>query len=138
MQWSSSLSCGNIPFERARHRCITALARRETAPYDQYHGNFQVLIDTLRAGFAEEERLMENIGFPELVAHRKQHQRVVSALREVASRARRGDFPAASELVALLPNWFLFHWVHMDTTVVVAVGFAAASCAPSRKGHVCP
>ena len=47
----------------------------------------------------------------------------------------RSNLASARELVALLPHWFVFHWVHMDTTLVVAVDFAAGKhpAAPSPQ-----
>lgn len=135
MQWSSSLSIGSATFDRAHRRCMAALAMLESATDRQYHLHLQALIDTLHAAFAEEEHLMENIGFPELIAHRTQHRRVLKALQDVESHTARSNFSAARELVALLPHWFLFHWVHMDTTLVVAADFAAAGKYPAAAPH---
>jgi hemerythrin len=135
VQWSSSLSIGNATFDLAHRRCITALGRLETAPDRQYHCHLQALGDTLRVAFDDEERLMENMGFPELLAHRTQHKRVLAALREVESHTICSNFSAARELVALLPHWFLFHWVHMDTTLVVAADLAASAQGPAPPSY---
>lgn len=130
MQWSSSLSSGSAAFDLARRRCIAALARLEAATDRQYHAHLLALTGTLRAAFDEEEHLMENMGFPELVAHRAQHKRVLGALQDVESHTVRSNFSAARELAALLPHWFLFHWVHMDTTLIVAADMAATGTPP--------
>lgn len=131
MQWSSSLSSGSATFDLAHRRCVAALARLETATDRHYHAHLLALTATLRAAFSEEEHLMENMGFPELLAHRTQHKRVLSALQDVESHTVRGNLYAARELVALLPHWFLFHWVHMDTTLVVAADMAATGTRPA-------
>lgn len=135
MQWSSSLSICSATFDRAHRRCMAAQAQLETATDRQYQLHLRALIDTLQAAFAEEEHLMESIGFPELIAHRTQHKRVLKALQDVESHAARSNFAAARELVALLPHWFLFHWVHMDTTLVVAADFVAAGKHPAAPPH---
>ncbi|MDQ1812332.1 hypothetical protein RBA41_03355 [Massilia sp. CCM 9210] len=59
----------------------------------------------------------------------------MTALQEVESHTVRSNFSAARELVALLPHWFLFHWVHMDTTLVVAADLAASATAPAPPSH---
>lgn len=129
MEWSSSLTSGSVPFDLARRRCLAAQARLEGAPAHQFQAHLVALIDTLSTAFGEEERVMENMGFPELIAHRAQHQRVLVALQSAASHAARGNVGGARTLAALLPHWFVFHWVHMDTTLVVA---ASLSC-PSMR-----
>lgn len=133
MQWSSSLSIGNASFDLAHRRCITALASLETATDGQYRGQLRNLDATLRAAFGDEEELMENMGFPELIAHRSQHQRILNALQEAESHTGPGNLSAARELVALLPHWFLFHWVQMDATLAVAADLAAI--APAGRGR---
>lgn len=132
MEWSSSLSSGNVAFDLARRHCLAALARLEQAPVNQFQPHLRALIDTLSAAFGEEERVMENMGFPELMAHRAQHQRVLVALQGAASQAAHGNVCAARAVVALLPHWFVFHWAHMDTTLIVTASFAASGTpAPS-------
>lgn len=126
MEWSSSLASGSISFDLARRRCLAAQARLETAPDHQYLVQLRALLVTLQTGFDEEQTMMESMGFPELTAHCAQHQRVLTALQEVASLAARCDFFAARALIALLPHWFLFHWVSMDTTLVMAAESVAA------------
>jgi hemerythrin len=126
MQWSPALSIGSAPFDAAHRRCINALAQLETAPDHQYLGQLRTLCATLRAGFDEEEAMMENMEFPERTTHCAQHRRVLNALHEVASLAAQRDFTGARALVALLPHWFLFHWVRMDMTLVMAAESVAA------------
>jgi hemerythrin len=126
MQWSPELSIGSAPLDAAHRRCITALAQLGTAPDHQYQLRLRALCDTLQAGFDEEEQMMANIGFPERATHCAQHSRVLSALQEVASLAGARDWSGARALVALLPHWFVFHWVRMDTTLVMAAASVAA------------
>lgn len=132
MHWSANLSSGSAVIDHAHRRCIAALEQLEAAPHHQYLPQMHGLIETFHRCFNEEEQLMEAIGFPELDQHRLQHGRLMSALHEAASKANSDHCASARDLVRLLPQWLLFHWVHMDTTLAVTTtsfGPAARSTA---------
>ncbi len=126
MEWSSSRFSGSAPFDLARGRCLAAQARLAQAPERQFQPYLPALTDILNAAFGEIERMMENMGFPELMVHRAQHQRVLGALQGAETHAAHGRACGARALVALLPHWFVFYWVRMGTTLVAATRLAAS------------
>lgn len=144
MHWSSSPSSASAVIDHAHRRCIGALEKVEAAPGHQFLLHLQGLIETFHRCFDEEERLMETIGFPELDQHRAQHGCVLSALHEAVSKAHGDHCSSARDVVRLLPQWLLFHWIHMDTALAatsssIGLGATAAtqpSLTPAGRAHI--
>jgi hemerythrin len=80
MTWSSSLSIGSASFD---------LARLETATYPPFRQLLDTLAATKLAGLDKEHDLMDTMDIPERIAHRAQHQPVLTALHGVAPHAAR-------------------------------------------------
>jgi len=119
IQWSPSLAVG-VPMIDAQHqelfrraeRLILALRggdRSEVAPLVVY------LQDYAASHFADEERLMTEIGYPELDLHRAAHEAFRKEFKElVRDYERKGPTP----LVALtLHNW-LSDWLRRHVSTV--------------------
>lgn len=64
--------------------------------------------------FSLEENLMQDLGFPESEAHRKQHQRFMAALRMRARESNRGDRQAADRMLKSLKQWLFSHILSED------------------------
>jgi hemerythrin len=119
LQWTPALAVG-VPMIDAQHqelfrraeRLILALRggdRAEVAPLVVY------LSEYAATHFADEERLMADVGFPELADHRAAHEAFRKEFKElVKDYERKGPTP----LVALtLHNW-LSDWLRRHVSTV--------------------
>ena len=64
---------------------------------------------------------MEEIDFPGIQNHCEQHAKVLNALHRVVREASQGNCMAARKMIRLIPQWFLFHLLTMDTALAVAI-----------------
>jgi hemerythrin len=129
IQWSPALAVG-VPEVDAQHqelfrraeRLILALRagdRREVAPLVRYLTAYAV------EHFAAEERFMREVGYPDLEAHRAQHEAFRRDFAEmVADYERKGATP----LVALTIHNWLSDWLrrHVGGVDVEIGRFVAA------------
>ena len=88
-------------------QCLYALMR-----YAEYH-------------FGREEEVMNACGFPEIPAHREEHQRFIAKIRRVAASFEQGESTARTkdtqsgarldqELLDFLKNWLNHHILVID------------------------
>lgn len=121
LKWSPEMVLG-IPNIDALHRAlVNTLAAVSVASDENFTPLYNVLVDDMERDFYEEERQMEEIGFPDLHAHREQHARVLSAMHHAESNVASGNIAAARDVVALLPEWFTFHVSTMDAQLAIAI-----------------
>lgn len=62
----------------------------------------------------EEEALMERMGYPGLIAHRQEHDRLMARIAELLLRVRNADEPAIRETESLLKTSFMEHLAGPD------------------------
>ena len=71
------------------------------------------LIEFTRMHFTNEERLLEQHGFPGIEEHRNAHQRLLVQIEDVAARAQHNEHQAQS-LLQFLREWYLDHVEKLD------------------------
>ena len=72
------------------------------------------LIDYTAKHFADEERLLEEINYPELDAQRRSHKAFVAKVMESRAGFQAGTSMVASEVVNFLNDWLVKHIGGMD------------------------
>ncbi len=95
-RWSDDFALGDASVD-AQHRAFfeeaaalrAALASEE--PKDGIVAYCSAFIANLRAHFADEERLMERIGFPALAIHRQEHERLLIRTGEMVAEIYAAD-----------------------------------------------
>ncbi len=68
--------------------------------------------------FAEEERAMEDAGFPQVEAHRAEHRKMLSRLESVTGSWEKGDGVAVYDLATELYTWIHEHLLKCDSQYV--------------------
>ncbi|OHC65199.1 MAG: hypothetical protein A3H93_01085 [Rhodocyclales bacterium RIFCSPLOWO2_02_FULL_63_24] len=88
------------------------------------------LLDYTATHFSSEEHLMAAAGYPELEAHRGQHQHLLAQARDMEMRAAIGDRHMPVEL-----SHFLYRWLveHIEASDRKFGEFVAARSAESRR-----
>lgn len=103
---------------------------------DAVHEEFLGLLDTLLAApdeemnralkavhlhsiehFMQEERWMEETGFPARGCHADEHAAVLASMAGVSRRVADGDFDAGRRLARALADWFPGHATHLDSAL---------------------
>jgi hemerythrin len=93
----------------ALEACSCAGGREPTAR------GFRSLRDAVTAHFADEERYLAAIGYPDLAAHREQHRRMAEALARHLRRFEAGTDPAIDPVVfEFLDGWLHGHLLGSD------------------------
>lgn len=94
------------------------LNRLEQADKEEYPVLFRKLLEHTEHHFEEENRLMEQTGFPAITEHKGEHQRVLGELKQFGKRVDRGMVKLGREFVReRLLGWFLLHLTTMDAAL---------------------
>ena len=121
MQWQDALYRLGVEEMDHTHREFVDLANRlHGAPDEDFAALFDELIAHSEAHFANENRLMEESGFPPIGIHRGEHERVLGVLRLIRERLGAGELALARDFVTReIPEWFSQHAASMDTALAL-------------------
>jgi hemerythrin len=72
------------------------------------------LIELTRMHFSSEERLLEVSGYPDVVEHRRAHQRLLVQIEEAAHHTQLHDELHARSLLLFLREWYTGHVETLD------------------------
>jgi len=75
---------------------------------------FARLIDGVSAHFALEERIMGESAYPELAAHREDHERLLDEIRDLVEAFRQAEEVDSVDLAMRLEPWFAQHFATHD------------------------
>lgn len=120
IEWDERLICG-VPEIDEDHRelvaCCNHLFRTLFASRDicAIRTAFETLVEHTEDHFHREELLMELIGYPELAAHKAEHQTLLVSARLLQDRiSASGYLPVVCHRFAFLRSWLLNHIVGTD------------------------
>jgi hemerythrin-like metal-binding protein len=91
------------------HELLLADDARLTVP-----AFFARLIDGVSAHFALEERIMGESAYPELEAHRADHERLLDEIRDLVEAFRQAEEVDSVDLAMRLEPWFSHHFATHD------------------------
>ena len=81
---------------------------------DQVCDGLNRLIEFTRMHFSNEERLLEQTGYPGVAEHRDAHQRLLGQIEDAALRAQHNDEVHMRSLLLFLRDWFTMHVEDLD------------------------
>jgi len=117
--WSEIFSVG-VPDLDAQHRRLIAIinefheAQEAGAGVARLFQVLNALVAYAEQHFAEEERRLEETHYPDLLRHRREHERLVQEIFELNGRYERGEPETAEEVKAFLKSWLLDHILGFD------------------------
>jgi hemerythrin len=92
-------------------------------PDADVEGFFGDLLAAISAHFALEERIMREIAYPELKAHKGDHERLLDDLRDMMDQRDTWLGPAEVEALGKgLDDWFTVHFATFDARFHKAAG----------------
>lgn len=93
---------------------VYLLSRGDSVTADQVFAALEELTEHVRAHFATEERLMDEVRFPGAGQHRTIHARMLAYLAEMADLVVAGPLTVAIKLEKFLGSWFIWHMQRDD------------------------
>ncbi len=64
--------------------------------------------------FEKEEKVMNNIDYPQMLEHIKEHARLLDQLKTMKNQLNKGQTPFGDECMSWLKDWFYQHMTHAD------------------------
>lgn len=132
LAWSADLDVGN-PMIDSDHRRLVGLVNQlaEALAAGEAAAELGTILDNLvtftMAHFAREERLMQRIGYPDLAAHKSQHDGLLSDLAKLQRSFHRGEIALSERSSAFLCEWLLRHIHTCDKRLGRAAGSLVAA-----------
>ncbi len=118
-EWDARLEKGIATMDAVHREFVEWVDRALKAADNELPEVLAALVGHTREHFAREDRWMEECGFPPIMIHRGEHQRVLGALEQALARARAGDQGPARQLIEQLPAWFEQHAATMDNALAM-------------------
>jgi hemerythrin-like metal-binding protein len=118
---SDAFNLGVAAMDAAHKNFVTALTQLESLDDRLFCQSFSTWVKTLESDFYNEEKLMDEVDFPDTRNHLEQHAHILSALHHAEPRVMEGDAALGREIIGLLPEWFELHVSTMDRVLATAV-----------------
>jgi hemerythrin-like metal-binding protein len=118
--WNPSYSVGNDILDN-QHKKLLALCKEAENLYkvrnpefsDKYHAIFDELCTYIQEHFRSEEELLEANEYPDLIAHKKEHNNYITNFSKIVDGASKGDLDI-NKLNCFLTEWWLNHILTSD------------------------
>jgi len=124
VEWQENLSIGVLEID-IQHKLLFEkfnsflLACRSEAETDTVHRLFWFLEAYAVTHFNDEEKLMQQLGYPDYLAHRKQHQEFTGEVGRIKERLRlEGPTQSlVSGMTMYIAGWLVQHISGMDRAI---------------------
>jgi hemerythrin len=123
VEWDNKYSVG-IPLIDEQHRTLientNALYQGCRTGSEEEKKNYffravKSVVDYTKFHFSAEERMMENIHYPQFAAHKREHEAFVQRLLDDVKNYQEGQKFAPNNFVRFLRDWILSHIAVEDT-----------------------
>ena len=122
IEWNESLSVGveEIDFQHRRwidmiNAMDEALSVGGAEKLEQIKDeSIKAMVDYAWFHFKYEEQYLKDLGYPELAAHREDHNRFKMNLRQIQADVDRGFQPLNTQLMSIMMNWLKDHIMMED------------------------
>ena len=118
---SNAFTLGVVSMDAGHKNFVEELTQLEALDDVQLSKSFSDWVKTVESDFYDEEKLMDDIDFPDTQAHIAQHAHILSVLHHAEPRVSEGDCALAREIIGLIPEWFETHVSTMDRVLATAV-----------------
>lgn len=114
----SEYALGIAEMDSAHGEFLSLCASIQNATPEQFSVLFKELAEHTHGHFANENRLMQESGFPPTPIHMGEHQRVLGMIDRLVAQVERGDTaPASAWLNGPAMEWFTQHLRTMDSAL---------------------
>lgn len=124
MKWYDDLSVGNASVD-AQHKKLFEIVDQLTDACNQKKGKDEVgktlnfLLDYTKTHFRDEEKLMMQYNYPNLMAHKKIHDEFTKEVAGIVSDYQKNgaSIPVVLNILSKTNNWLINHILKMDKEV---------------------
>ena len=136
MEWSESLVLGQGLMDETHREFIELLNRVAAAPDQEMLAVLDEFIRHTEAHFAQEQLWMEQMTYPPLTCHVREHDGVLETAREVRRRVAAGETRFGQVLARAVAEWFSDHAASMDNVLAMymkEMGYEPEETAVAQK-----
>ena len=136
MEWNESLVLGQGLMDETHREFIELLNRVAAAPDQEMLAVLDEFIRHTEAHFAQEQLWMEQMTYPPLTCHVREHDGVLETAREVRRRVAAGEARFGQVLARAVAEWFSNHAASMDNVLAMymkEVGYMPEETAVAQK-----
>jgi len=118
-RWDTTYSV-NIGILDTQHKTLVTMindlhqAMTEGSGKDKLGGILSNLIKYTQANFATEERLMQTHGYPDIHAHKSEHEGLTNTVLDLQRRFRSNQVGLSIEVMDFLKTWLVKHILGSD------------------------
>jgi len=114
LTWNDRYSVGVAAMDEDHKRLINLINQLQTAALyhtsDAYEQEaFDALIDYTKTHFQREEEMLEKHGYPDLEAHKKQHQAMIDKVSNLVSEYQQNADVTIDNTISYLKIWLIKH-----------------------------
>ncbi len=123
IDWNPKWNIGHDKIDEQHQRWIGILNRLEIAflrgavDSDAQQILLTQLLDYTRYHFADEEKLMSRVEYPEALSHRRLHKDFDNLIYEKFRMIQFGDVVLTSEIIQMMKNWLHDHILIEDKKI---------------------
>jgi hemerythrin-like metal-binding protein len=117
--WDNIYSVGHEQID-AQHRRLFDIANRFHDAFVAMHGPavlsevFGELVDYTVTHFTDEERLLQTVGYPDIAAHRRHHEKLVELVQTYRRQLEAGENGIERRIMEFLKAWLNGHILGTD------------------------
>lgn len=115
--WTDELRLGWSPMDAIHEEFVDLLRELMSASCEEVPRALQAVRAHTEQHFAQEERWMEETGFPARACHADEHAAVLASIAGVARKVAAGQVDAARDLARALIDWFPDHAAYLDSAL---------------------
>lgn len=120
--WDESYSVGNAAIDEQHKQWIAIYNRLDQSMLTGSSKDYtairaeilQAMQEYASYHFREEEQYMRELGYPDIVAHKRLHTDFEDQLYNYGRMIRNGELVLNTELISMIKNWLLNHIVRED------------------------
>lgn len=123
MRWKKSLATGITEIDNDHKRLIELINKfQEATEFNVEHAEVEQALDEVVLytihHFAREEQLLEVNNYPDIEAHKKEHQEMITKISECIEEYRINEAMGIDHILDFLKRWLLKHIKHTDKAYI--------------------
>ncbi|UVH60526.1 hemerythrin domain-containing protein [Variovorax paradoxus] len=115
--WTDDLRLGWAPMDAIHEEFVELVRSLLSALPEEISEKLQAIRTHTEQHFAEEERWMDESGFPARSCHAEEHAAVLASMAGVTRKVAAGHVEAARDLARALIDWFPSHAGYLDSAL---------------------
>ncbi|ALU90858.1 bacteriohemerythrin [Herbaspirillum rubrisubalbicans] len=106
----------------AEHRqVLESISALILVPPERFASGYSALVAQIEEGFREEEKMMDDITYPGLHAHRRDHAELLALLHRLRPYLEDGNAPLVDIVMGMIPAMLIRHMSGMDQELALAL-----------------